>query len=140
MNFSFAWTGIRNYAIALVIFLAIDIVWLTVISKTLYAQHLGYLIAPKAKLLAALLFYLLFVLGLQFFVLNPALASGSWKMALFAGMFFGLVTYATYDLTNLATIKNWPVLIGASRFGAGGGAMGACTGCGAAGGGVAWPP
>lgn len=111
MNFSFAWTGIRNYAIALVIFLAIDIVWLTVISKTLYAQHLGYLIAPKAKLLAALLFYLLFVLGLQFFVLNPALASGSWKMALFAGMFFGLVTYATYDLTNLATIKNWPVLI-----------------------------
>lgn len=111
MNFSFAWTGIRNYAIALVVFLVIDIVWLTVISKTLYAQHLGYLMAPKAKLLAALLFYLLFVLGLQFFVLNPALASGSWKMALFAGMFFGLVTYATYDLTNLATIKNWPVLI-----------------------------
>lgn len=111
MNFSFAWTGIRNYAVALVIFLAIDIVWLTVISKSLYAQHLGYLMAPKAKLLVALLFYLLFVLGLQFFVLNPALASGSWKMALFAGMFFGLVSYATYDLTNLATIKNWPVLI-----------------------------
>ncbi len=111
MNFSFTWTGIRNYAIALVIFLVIDIFWLTVISKTLYAQHLGYLMAPKAKLYVALLFYLLFVLGLQFFVLNPALASGSWKIALFAGMFFGLVTYATYDLTNLATIKDWPVLI-----------------------------
>ncbi len=111
MNFSFTWAGARNYAIALVIFLAIDMVWLTLIAKSLYAQHLGYLMAPKAKLLVAFLFYLLFVVGLQFFVLNPALASGSWKTALFAGMFFGLVTYATYDLTNLATVKDWPVLI-----------------------------
>ena len=111
MNLSFTWAGARNYAIALVIFLAIDMVWLTLIAKSLYAQHLGYLMAPKAKLLVAFLFYLLFVVGLQFFVLNPALASGSWKTALFAGMFFGLVTYATYDLTNLATVKDWPVLI-----------------------------
>jgi uncharacterized membrane protein len=111
MNFSFTWAGARNYAIALVIFLAIDMVWLMLIAKSLYAQHLGYLMAPKAKLLVAFLFYLLFVVGLQFFVLNPALASGSWKTALFAGMFFGLVTYATYDLTNLATVKDWPVLI-----------------------------
>ena len=111
MNFSFTWAGARNYAIALVIFLAIDMVWLTLIAKSLYAQHLGYLMAPKAKLLVAFLFYVLFVVGLQFFVLNPALASGSWKTALFAGMFFGLVTYATYDLTNLATVKDWPVLI-----------------------------
>ena len=95
MNLSLTWADARNYVIALVIFLAIDMVWLTVIAKNLYAQHLGYLMAPKAKLLAALIFYLLFVLGLQFFVLNPALAAGSWKMALFAGMFFGLVTYAT---------------------------------------------
>ncbi len=111
MNFSFTWAGARNYAIALVIFLAIDMVWLMLIAKSLYAQHLGYLMAPKAKLLVAFLFYLLFVVGLQFFVLNPALASGSWKTALFAGMFFGLVTYATYDLTNLATVNDWPVLI-----------------------------
>jgi len=111
MNFSFTWAGVRNYAIALVIFLAIDMIWLMVISKSLYAQHLGYLMAPKAKLFAALIFYILFVFGLQFFVLNPALASSSWTMALFAGMFFGLVTYATYDLTNLATVKDWPLLI-----------------------------
>jgi len=111
MNLSLTWADARNYVISLVIFLAIDMVWLTVIAKSLYAQHLGYLMAPKAKLLAAVLFYLLFVLGLQFFVLNPALAAGSWKTALFAGMFFGLVTYATYDLTNLATVKDWPVLI-----------------------------
>ena len=111
MNLSLTWADARNYGIALVIFLAIDMVWLTLIAKSLYAQHLGYLMAPKAKLIAAFIFYLLFVLGLQFFVLNPALAAGSWKTALFAGMFFGLVTYATYDLTNLATIKDWPVLI-----------------------------
>ena len=111
MNLSFTWANARNYGIALVIFLAIDMVWLTLIAKSLYAQHLGYLMAPKAKLIVALIFYLLFMLGLQFFVLNPALAAGSWKTALFAGMFFGLVTYATYDLTNLATVKDWPVLI-----------------------------
>lgn len=111
MNLSVTWAGARNYLIALVVFLAIDMVWLTVIAKSLYAQHLGYLMAPKAKLLAALIFYLLFVLGLQYFVLNPALASGSWTTALLSGMFFGLVTYATYDLTNLATIRDWPILI-----------------------------
>lgn len=111
MNVSLTWADARNYGIALVIFLVIDMVWLTLIAKNLYAQQLGYLMAPKAKLIAALLFYLLFVLGLQFFVLNPALAAGSWKTALFAGMFFGLVTYATYDLTNLATVKDWPVLV-----------------------------
>ena len=111
MNLSLTWADARNYGIALVIFLAIDMVWLTLIAKSLYAQHLGYLMAPKAKLIAAFIFYLLFVAGLQFFVLNPALAAGSWKTALFVGMFFGLVTYATYDLTNLATVKDWPVLI-----------------------------
>ena len=111
MNFSFSWTDLRNYGVALGIFLVIDFIWLTVIAKSLYAQHLGYLMAPKANLLAALIFYLLFVMGLQFFVLNPALASGDWTRALFAGIFFGLVTYATYDLTNLATVKDWPILI-----------------------------
>ena len=67
--------------------------------------------APKANLLAALIFYLLFVVGLQYFVLNPALLNGNRVSVLLSGMFFGLVTYATYDLTNLATVKDWPVLI-----------------------------
>lgn len=111
MNLSVSWADVRNYFVILVIFLAIDMVWLTVIAKTLYAQRLGYLMAAKPNLVAALLFYLLFALGLQFFVLNPALASGSWKAALLPGLFFGLVTYATYDLTNLATVKDWPALI-----------------------------
>ena len=111
MNLSIAWSDVRNYVIALVIFLLIDAVWLTVIAKQLYADKLGYLMAPKPNLLAALAFYVLFILGLLVFVINPALVAGSWVQALVAGLFFGLVTYATYDLTNLATIKDWPLLI-----------------------------
>jgi len=111
MNLSISWSDVRNYFILLVVFLAIDMVWLTVIAKALYAQRLGYLMAAKPNLIAALLFYALFVVGVQFFVVNPALVSGNWAAALVPGLFFGLVTYATYDLTNLATVKDWPVLI-----------------------------
>ena len=111
MNLSIGWTDVRNYFIALVVFLVIDMVWLTVISKQLYAEKLGYLMAPKPNLLAALAFYMLFILGLMVFVINPALADGSWVRALVTGLFFGFITYATYDLTNLATVKDWPVLI-----------------------------
>ena len=111
MKLSLTWVDLRNYGIMLGIFLVIDFIWLTVIAKSLYAQHLGYLMAPKANLLAALIFYLLFVVGLQYFVLNPALLTGNWVSVLLSGMFFGLVTYATYDLTNLATVRDWPILI-----------------------------
>ena len=111
MNLVPHWSDVRNYFILLFIFLAIDMFWLTVIAKKLYAEKLGYLMAPKANLIAALIFYLLFVVGMQFFVVNPALTADSWKLALFPGLLFGLVTYATYDLTNLATIRDWPLLI-----------------------------
>ncbi|MGH4117392.1 DUF2177 family protein [Clostridium sp.] len=60
---------------------------------------------------AALSFYLLYIIGIVFFVINPAIEKKSWKYALFAGMFFGFITYATYDLTNLATLKDWPFKI-----------------------------
>lgn len=111
MSLHVSWADLRNYGILLGVFLLIDGVWLMVIAKKLYAQHLGYLMAEKPRLFAALLFYLLFVLGMQGFVVNPALAAGSWTSALLPGMLFGLIAYATYDLTNLATVKDWPVLI-----------------------------
>ncbi len=111
MNFAITWTDLRNYAIALGIFLVIDLIWLTVIAKRLYAEHLGYLMAPKPNLIAALVFYMLFIVGVMVFVVNPALSAGSWLKALLPGLLFGLVTYATYDLTNLATVKDWPILI-----------------------------
>ena len=111
MNYSLHWSDLRNYLILLAIFLLIDLVWLMGIAKRLYADKLGYLMAPKPNLLAALLFYLLFIVGLQVFVVQPALLSGSWKAALLPGLLFGLVTYATYDLTNMATLKDWPLLV-----------------------------
>jgi len=104
-------SSIKVYVIAFIVFFAIDIVWLSVISKNLYAAQLGHLMSPRVNWLAALLFYLVFLVGLVFFVINPALVKGDWLFALLAGGFFGLVTYATYDMTNLATLKDWPVLI-----------------------------
>lgn len=111
MNLSISWVDVRNYLVLLGIFLVIDMIWLLGIAKGLYAQKLGYLMAAKPVLWAALLFYLVFILGLQFFVVRPALVAASWQAALLPGLLFGLVTYATYDLTNLATIREWPVLI-----------------------------
>ena len=111
MNGVFSPAQIRNYVIALVIFLAIDLVWLSVIAKAFYAKQLGYLMAPRVNFVAALVFYLLFVLGMLVFVINPALGRQSWSYALLMGMLFGLMCYATYDLTNLATVRDWPVLV-----------------------------
>ncbi len=111
MNTVFTLHNIRNYFISLGVFLIIDMVWLTLIAKSLYSKYLGYLMAPKVNLLAAFLFYVLFIIGLLVFVIHPALRKESWQYALWMGMFFGLITYATYDLTNLATVKDWPVTI-----------------------------
>jgi uncharacterized membrane protein len=111
MNTILSLHNIRNYFISLGVFLIIDMVWLAIIAKSLYSKYLGYLMASQVNFLAAFLFYMLFIIGLLVFVINPALSKGSWQSALFMGMFFGLITYATYDLTNLATVKDWPVLI-----------------------------
>lgn len=101
----------KLYAIAFPVFLAIDAVWLTLIAKNFYSKHIGFLMAKNPNLLAALIFYLIFIAALIFFVITPALDKKMWMHALFAGAFFGFVTYATYDLTNLATLKDWPVIV-----------------------------
>lgn len=111
MSFNVGWIEVRNFLIVMGVFLAIDIVWLAFISRSLYAKYLGYLMAPKVNFVAALIFYLIFVVGIMYFVLNPALAKGEWVTAFLPGMFFGLIAYATYDLTNQATIRDWPMLI-----------------------------
>ena len=102
---------IKVYLISIVVFLLIDLVWLGIISKNLYKNYLGHLMAPSVNWTAALIFYLLFIAGLVFFVINPAIEKESIIFAVVAGGFFGLITYATFDLTNLATIKDWPLSI-----------------------------
>lgn len=102
---------VKLYLITVVVFFVVDIVWLGFLSKNLYKTYLGHLMAPKVNWPAAIVFYLLYIAGLIFFVINPALAKDSFWYALSAGAFFGLITYATYDLTNLATLKDWPLNI-----------------------------
>jgi uncharacterized membrane protein len=102
---------LKLYLIALPVFLAIDMVWLTLVAKNFYAKQIGFLMAKNPNLLAAFIFYLIFIAGLIVFVITPALDKKIWTQALLAGAFFGLVTYATYDLTNLATVKDWPLVV-----------------------------
>lgn len=102
---------LKLYAITLLGFFAIDIVWLGVAARGFYQQHLGYLLAEKPNWYAAVVFYLLFVAALLVFAVIPGLQAASLKKTLFLGAFFGLVTYATYDLTNMATVKDWPAIV-----------------------------
>ncbi len=93
------------------IFLALDALWLGLISRSFYKEQIGYLMKANVNWTAAFIFYLIFIGGLVVFVISPAIEKGSWMHALLLGALFGLVTYATYDLTNLATIKDWPLLV-----------------------------
>ena len=102
---------IKLYAITLPVFFAIDMVWLGLIAKNFYQKHIGFLMTPTVNWLAAMVFYLLFIAGLILFVISPALERRDVMHALIYGALFGLISYATYDLTNLATIKNWPLIV-----------------------------
>ena len=99
------------YLITVPIFFIIDLVWLGVIAKGFYQKHLGYLMRPQVNWAAAILFYLLFIIGIVLFAVRPALELQSPMRALVYGALFGFFTYATYDLTNLATVRDWPVIV-----------------------------
>jgi uncharacterized membrane protein len=102
---------IKLFLIALPVFFAIDMVWLVLVAKNFYKEQIGFLMRPDINWAAAIIFYLLFIAGLVTFVISPAVEKHSWINAVFFGAFFGLITYATYDLTNLATLKDWPLLV-----------------------------
>lgn len=99
---------LRNFMITFSVFMVVDLIWLGFIAKNLYAKHLGYLMADKVNWFAAIVFYVIFIIGLLYFVIMPG---ESLQKVLLTGAFFGFITYATYDLTNLATLKNWPITI-----------------------------
>ena len=102
---------IKLYSATLIAFFAIDMVWLGLIARTFYRQQLGFLLRPDTNWVAAIIFYLLFILGILVFVVLPGLEEDSLKTTILRAALFGLVTYATYDLTNLATVKDWPLLV-----------------------------
>ncbi|NDE63739.1 MAG: DUF2177 family protein [Chlamydiae bacterium] len=105
-------TFLSSYAAALVILLFLDAIWLSIMGKNFYRPQLGSLMAQEFNWVAAILFYLIYALGLTGLVLYPLLqATGCPMKSLWMGALFGLSAYATYDLTNLATLKNWPLLV-----------------------------
>lgn len=99
-----------SYAIALPVFFAIDMVWLGWLSVDFYKTHIGHLLGP-VNWGAAAAFYLLFIAGIVTFSVRPGLKTGSPGNAALFGALYGVFTYATYDLTNMATLPNWPLIV-----------------------------
>lgn len=98
------------YVMALAVFFVIDMIWLGLVARNFYRDQLGSLLSPKVNWTAAVLFYLLFIFGLLVFVIEPGF-SQSLTSVLLKGGLFGLIAYATYDLTNLATLKDWSLKV-----------------------------
>ena len=92
-----------------VVMVALDMLWLGVIAKTLYQQGIGHLMAEKPNIPVAVLFYAVYALGLVIFAVAPQTDASSWSKTVTVAALFGFFAYATYDLTNLATMRDWPV-------------------------------
>lgn len=98
------------YAISVPIFFAIDMLWLGFIASDFYRTRLAHLMGD-INWTAAIIFYLVFLVGLTIFATYPAVIKGVWTHALVMGALFGFFTYATYDLTNMATLRDWPLSV-----------------------------
>jgi uncharacterized membrane protein len=99
------------YALTFAVFLIIDLTWLGFIAKDLYKKYLGNLLSEQVNWMAAIIYYLLYVGGVFIFAILPSVEKNSLNSAIILGALFGFFAYATYDLTNLATLKNWPLNI-----------------------------
>jgi len=104
-------TFLTLYLISIPVFIIGDLLWLGVIAKDFYFSRIGDLLLTPPNWYAAVAFYALFLLGLTFFVIHPGVTAGSLTKVLLTGAFFGLIAYATYDLTSLATLKNWSLTL-----------------------------
>lgn len=105
------WFYLQLFLASLLAFLLIDLTWLGWVARGFYRRYLGHLLAGRTNWAAAIVFYLLFVLGLQVFAIVPGLAAGSFIKTLGWGALYGFFTYSTYDLTNMATLKDWPLVL-----------------------------
>lgn len=103
--------NLGHYLLAAGLFVAIDAVWLSTMTKRFYNKHMSGMLAAKPNFVAAGVFYAIYILGIVVFVLNPALEKDSLSFAIGAGALLGLTMYATYDLTNQATLKKWPTIL-----------------------------
>jgi uncharacterized membrane protein len=102
---------ILSYLLTFLVFLVVDMLWLGFIAKGIYQKYLGSFLSDSINWTAAIIFYLIFVIGISIFAIYPSVNKGSVNHAILMGALFGFFTYATYDLTNLATLKSWPLTI-----------------------------
>lgn len=100
---------IAAYIAAIIVFCIIDFIWIGTVASGFYDKAIGHLRSDKVNFGAAIIFYLLYIGGIMIFAVKPALAAGSLKPALIYGALFGFFCYATYDFTNYATLKDWPL-------------------------------
>ena len=99
------------YGLCTIIFFAIDMLWLGFFARSFYKEKLGFILSDKVNWAAAVIFYLIYIGGILFFAVLPALREQSWTIALLNGAVLGALCYATYDLTNMATISQWPLIV-----------------------------
>lgn len=102
-------TYVAAYVGALISFLALDAIWLGVVTKSYYRAEIGHLMADKPNFIAAGVFYLFYIAGVVVLAVSPALDRGSWSTAAVLGAVLGFVAYGTYDMTNLAVMRDWPL-------------------------------
>jgi uncharacterized membrane protein len=102
---------IISYLLTTVVFFAIDMVWLGLVAKNIYQKYLGALLSETVNWASAIIFYLIFIVGIFIFVISPAVEKQSVVRAIVLGAIFGFIAYATYDLTNYATLKGFPLNI-----------------------------
>jgi uncharacterized membrane protein len=102
---------IISYLLTFAVFFIIDMAWLGFVAKDIYKKYLGNLLSDNVNWVAAIIFYLLFVVGIFIFAIMPSVEKNSLQSAIMLGALFGFFTYATYDLTNLATLKDWSLNI-----------------------------
>ncbi|MBO0452708.1 DUF2177 family protein [Candidatus Enterococcus murrayae] len=101
---------LKLFGVAAASFLVLDLLWLLVFARRMYQENLGHLMG-QTKIVPAVIFYGIYLIGILFFIVTPALEKGSLFYAIAAGGFLGLLCYGTYDLTNMATLNNWPAMI-----------------------------
>lgn len=97
------------YLTALATLFVVELVWLGIVAKSFYREQIGSLMLDQINIPAAILFYALYIFGVVIFAVSPALHAGSWRTAIVLGALFGFFAYATYDMTNLATLRGWPI-------------------------------
>ncbi len=101
----------KRYLVTAGVFLVMDVLWLTLAAPRLYRPNIGHLMAEKVNFVSAAVFYVIYVAAMVFFVINPALQNASVWRAVWTGAFLGFTMYATYDLTNMATLRDWPLVV-----------------------------